>query len=631
MPSQVTSDATTILRDLFGDNRAEWPPDRFGELFVEPAYFRKLEALRPSLLEGGRGTGKTTALRSLRFDATAERLNAQGGSFSDQEHLGIFVRINKNRVHAFQGAALEVGAWSRAFAHYFNLVACLEMVRLAQWLQLQQRLELSRPSIAQIAADLAVDASDSLSDLGAAIRDGISRLQLYVNNVPALDQPVLSLSESPLRTFADVLAHDGLLESRTIFCCIDEYENLLPTQQAVLNTYVKHAEPPLSYKVGVRKNGLKTHHTLDGKDVLEVPNDYRRIKIEDEGFEHFAKAVADVRLRRARSLGAAAPARIEELLPSLGLAEESRRLGAEAVADGVQSELAAADPELARWFAGLPKTDGYFLRYWAESEQKPIDELARSWREDDAPWRTRLNNYRYASLFWLSVGRKGARIRKYYCGLKTVLTLAHGNIRYFLELIDEAIAEHFSRHGPPSDSDNELALDPVAQTQAAREVGLRRLDQVEGLAEHGVELKRLVLAIGKVFFELARAPLGRTPEVTQFVLSGNPASVQKIRKLLDEGVAYLAFDVAPRTKATTAVEMRDDEYRLHPIFCAFFEISHRRKRRTTFDADHLLQVLQKPSKAISSMLEGAEQTAETELPDQLAFFSTFFGGGSEAG
>jgi hypothetical protein len=73
--------------------------------------------------------------------------------------------------------------------------------------------------------------------------------------------------------------------------------------------------------------------------------------------------------------------------------------------------------------------------------------------------------------------------------------------------------------------------------------------------------------------------------------------------------------------------MRDDEYRLHPIFCAFFEISHRRKRRLTFDASDLLFVLEKPSSAISSLLDGASQTKDEDLPEQLAFFSSFYEGG----
>jgi hypothetical protein len=147
-----------------------------------------------------------------------------------------------------------------------------------------------------------------------------------------------------------------------------------------------------------------------------------------------------------------------------------------------------------------------------------------------------------------------------------------------------------------------------------------------------VQLKRLVLAIGKVFFELARSPLGRTPEVTSFVLSGKAEDVTKISAMLSEGVGHLAFDVEPATKLTSKAETREDEYRLHRIFSAFFEISHRKKRRMTFDAKDLILVLgDHPGRAISSMLEDKQQADEDELPEQLALFSAFYGSnGDEA-
>jgi hypothetical protein len=173
-----------------------------------------------------------------------------------------------------------------------------------------------------------------------------------------------------------------------------------------------------------------------------------------------------------------------------------------------------------------------------------------------------------------------------------------------------------------------LTISPKSQTLAARNVGKRRLNQLEGLADHGVQLKRLVLAIGKVFFELAREPSGKAPEVTSFVLSGVADDIGNVQKLLEDGIAHLAFESDPRTKLTSKAEMRDDEYRLHRIFCAFFEISHRKKRRITFDARYLLGVLDDhPAKSISALLENRRQSPEEELPEQLALFSAFYDSG----
>jgi hypothetical protein len=620
-------DTVAVLRQLFGDNRAEWASVHFKDLFVAPTYLKKLESMRPCFLVGGRGTGKTTSLQSLRYDSILERLEAQGLGFADQEYLGVLVRMNKNRVRAFEGSNIPKEQWAKLFAHYFNLLVCLEMSEMALWLQSKTGLTLDTTSVSMICSELGLAKVDSLVRLQDAIKSGISSLQLQVNNPTKDFGIVLSMAESPLRQFSQILSDSNLLGEKVIFCCIDEYENLLDDQQAIINTYIKHAENPLSYKVGVRKNGLRNRQTLDGQDLLKTPDDYAEIEIADEGFDYFAEAVADVRLRYAKKQGVNVPESLKEFLNELSFTQEADLLGAERIADGVLKELQTANDNLHAFFAKKPKAESYFLRYWQESEGVPLLDLARQWRDNEQQWETRFGNYGYASLFWLSNGNKGARIHKYYCGQRILLSLAAGNIRYFLELIDTAIG-----HELDSDARHKgfLTISPKSQTLAARDVGKRRLNQLEGLADHGVQLKRLVLAIGKVFFELARSPNGKAPEVTSFVLIGNEGDVARVQSLLSEGVGHLAFEADPRTKPTSNAEMRDDEYRLHRIFSAFFEISHRKKRRMSFDAKDLLGVLDdRPSKAISALLENRSQSTEQELPEQLAFFSAFYDGDSK--
>ena len=614
----------TILRQLFGDNRAEWKSSEFGRLFVTPTYQSKLEANKPCFLIGGRGTGKTTALQSLRFDAMNARLESEGIQYSDQKCLGIFIRMNKNRVQAFSGAEVPEHTWGKFFSHYFNLLACQELCELSSWLQEKTYITLPAQDIGLVGDSLGFPNITSLPELKISINREITRLQIQVNN-PARDmQLILSMAEAPLREFVAAMNSSGLLGDRVVFCCIDEYENLLDYQQALINTYIKHAEPPLSYKVGVRKNGLRNRRTLDAEDLLKTPDDYAEIEIADEGFEYFARAVAELRLKKAKDEGINIPTQLRDFLEELSLEQEANTLGADKIAARVLDDLKENDIDAFQFFEGKPASQVYFLRYWSESEGTPVSILARDWMRNEGEWLTRLGNYMYASLFWISKGNKGIRIRKYYSGERTLLALASGNIRYFLELLDSAIEDQLVGGDL---GDHLLRISAKSQTIAARTVGERRLNQLEGLADFGVQLKRLVLAVGKVFFERARSPEGKTPEVTSFVLSGPVDKIQQLSKFLAEGVAHLAFEVSPRTKATSDSELKDDEYRLHPVFSAFFEISHRRKRRMTLDAANLLAVLEdNPGKAISALLNGKEQSAEQELPEQLALFSAFYSG-----
>lgn len=616
-------DQVSTLRQLFGDNRAEWPPGNFSDLFVPPTYLRKLESARPSILVGGRGTGKTTVLQSLRYSETLERIESQGRFFSDQEYLGILVRMNKNRVHAFKGSEPTEINWEKAFAHYFNLLACQELTKLALWLESKFEKRVSADGLKRIGNDLGLEHVDSLNRLQASIVEAISKLQIYVNNPNSAKKIIFSIPESPLRTFVEVLQECDAIGERIVFCCIDEYENLLDYQQGVINTYIKHACPPLTYKIGVRKYGIRNWNTTDQNDLLSNPDDFDEIEIADEGFDIFATSVANKRLQYAKAKGLSVPEKIDQFLVNMTHPEEAMVLGADVIAKGVLDEISKSNTSLFEYFATKPAAHTYFLRYWQEKEGEDLITLAADWQSNEDIWQTRLGNHGYASLFWISKGRKGLRIKKYYSGTNTMLALSGGNIRYFLQLIETAIFFELSDIG--NSFPNTLKLSPQSQTLALRHVGKTHLDQLEGLAQRGVQLKRLVLAIGKVFFELARTPANRSPEVNSFVISGNQDQAEKINKLLLDGVGHLAFEISPRTKPTSNFEIRDNEFRLHRIFSGFFEISYRKKRRATFKASHLLEVVEgKPSAAISALLKDQDIGALNELPEQLAFFSAFY-------
>ncbi len=618
---------STSIADYFSDYRAEWPAHNFASLFVRPPYFSKLEKLRPCLVIGGRGTGKTTVLKSLRF-GSAEIGVSDSVVPADAEnpYLGIYLRMNKNRVRAFTSSEIEASLASRAFTHYFNVLAGQELCKMSSWLSAKGLPSLSDIAVNRIANAYGVQAEvhsvDALYELLAVT---IVQLELWVNNGGRSERPNFSIAEAPLRYFVEALDQVGALAGRQVFCCIDEYENLVDWQQAALNTYLKHSEPPLSYKIGIRRGGLKTRNTSDQLDQISTPDDFAEIDIRNESFGTFALDVLEHRLARARESGInVGPA--TSFLPDLSFEEEAIALGCERISDQVLEELRKKDVALFAWAKTIPAHQLYFLQYWSESGNGTAVELARDWLTRPDHWDTRFANYGYASLFWLSRGRKGARIRKYYAGLETFVQLASGNIRYFLELVDSAIAEQL-RESSFLAPDQVFSISPKAQTLAARLVAKRRLDQLEGLSERGIELKRLVLAIGKVFFELARDPAGRAPEQNSFVLSAGGETREQVVQLLADGVAHLAFESDPRTKPTSTSELRDEEYRLHPIFCPFFEYSHRRKRRITIKPEDIIRLRTEPNRAIADMTgRRREQLPKMELPEQLAMFSDFFGG-----
>ncbi len=91
------------LSQLFGSYKAEWLRERMFDLFSEPAYFPELTTPRPCVFLGGRGTGKTTALRCMSYEGQYALRGKSRDDIPTWSYYGMYYRVNTNRVTAFKG------------------------------------------------------------------------------------------------------------------------------------------------------------------------------------------------------------------------------------------------------------------------------------------------------------------------------------------------------------------------------------------------------------------------------------------------------------------------------------------------------------------------------------------------
>ncbi|MCK8688499.1 hypothetical protein M1M10_34455, partial [Pseudomonas umsongensis] len=79
---------------------------------------------------------------------------------------------------------------------------------------------------------------------------------------------------------------------------VDEYENLLGYQQRVINTRIKHSEPPIIFNIAIKLNGMSETLTLSD-EKLENRADYSIVNLDSEieksGFDSF---VAEIFLKK---------------------------------------------------------------------------------------------------------------------------------------------------------------------------------------------------------------------------------------------------------------------------------------------------------------------------------------------
>lgn len=616
------------LAELFSGYRAEWLGGEIFHLFTEPSYFPQLTTSHPCFLVGGRGTGKTTTLRCLSYQGQEALRGGRSIDASDWPYFGMYYRVNTNRVRAFAGAELSEAIWIRLFGHYINLEFCELVLRFLEWYGSRHasapRLtaELLRP----VAAALHLEDVASQADLSRELELSRLRFEAAINNVADGEKlPALSLQGAPIDVLLREVKQLPQFTGTSFFFLVDEYENLDQPQQRVLNTLIKHCGVLYSFKVSVRELGFRERSTLNKREQLVHPADYKLINISDElegRFADFATRVCDTRLRRA--LGPSVPVPdLRALLPELSPEDEATELGVQAVVAPIVEELRGEidlSPELRQWIDKVHPLEIFTIACRAQAERKNTAEKLRDAWENQDKWQEQYENYKHAYLFAIRPGKRG--IRKHFAGWRVFCLMAASNIRYLLELVDQALTSHLDAGEDPL-----VPVSPTVQTKAAQATGQKNLRELEGLSLSGAKLTRLLLGLGRVFQVMAEDPIGHTPEVNQFHLSADSAEGdlrERVERLLNEGIMHLALLRYVGSKLQDQSDIRQFDYAAHPIFAAFLGFSYRRKRKIELTDKDLWNLVENPSEAIKEILGRQHRSVDDDLPEQMKLFTEFY-------
>lgn len=606
--------------DLFGNYKAEWLGDRLFTYFRRPAYFPDLMRPRPCVLVGGRGTGKTTVLRCLSYEGRFA-LEEDKSKIEEWAYYGFYYRVNTNRVSAFQGAELPSGRWQKLFGHYVNLLLTQKVVKFLRWYDKHSANGLSLDSDLCFALTeaLNIEEAHDLKGVSAAIRRGLAHFESALNNIKSEQDLRLSLQGAPLDVLFEGLREMPEFAEKSFFFLIDEYENLLDDQQVVFNTLVKHASDDYTFKIGVRELGWRRRNTLAETEELTSPADYVRIDISvhlsGSQFDEFAREVCDARLKSMFNTDQS----VVDLFPGVTAEEEAEFLGAERITAPIRKRIRVfQDLRVARAAETLSDLDILLIRFRMDQKKVSLEGAIREKLSNSESWRNFEDNYRFALLF--QIAKPGSSITKLYCGWSTFTTMAASNIRYLLELVDYTFREH--------DESGQIVGEPFSwrtQTKAAQAVGRKNLFELEGFRE-GARLVKLTLGLGRLFGLVARNPVGHAPEQNQFALPASDAVPVEVEHLLQNATMHLALirSIGNKLNKTDA---RSYDYRLHPIYSAFFGISHRRKRKIVVEPDDLWRLVTDPAIAVRQLYfagSGEPQEPQEPLPEQLRLFEAYF-------
>jgi hypothetical protein len=616
------------LNGLFGSYRAEWLQGRIFDLFAEPSYFNALKDNRPFVLEGGRGTGKTTVLRGLSYQGQYALHKKDISKFDNTKFIGIYHRVNTNHVRAFIEGGLDTKGWMKVFAHYFNLIICREILIFLQWHNhlSKSKNQLSKHACHLIAKSLHIqNQNDDLKSLLENVDIAMYEFQSNINNIGDSKLPKLSMAGDPIAIITENISLLPQFNNKMFYILLDEYENYEDYQQQIINTLIKHSTENYSFKIGVRELGWRIKHTLNPKELLHDPADYVLINIERKltngsHFSIFAKIVCQQRISQLfLDETNSQNYEIEDALGQLSIEEEAILLGVEKT-DYFKS-FENLPGNVKKKIINLPKLYVFFIVYWAKWHDMSIVQAIDEYTSSKTKWNTRYENYKYDMLFKIRKGRGKRGVQKYYSGWNTYIKIANGNIRYLMELVYRAYEKHLNSN---DDIDHKVTF--KNQTLAAQEVGKKNLMELEGLWKNGAQLTKLLLGFGRIFQVLAGAEGKRAPEKNQFLIENSEGMSDKCQDLISAAVMNLALVRSPGNKLDSTSHTRDYIYTIHPIFAAFFVFSYRKKRKITISQNAILGLIEQPGSTIKSILKNSNVSGEDSdnLPSQMNMFEGFY-------
>lgn len=599
------------LTSILATNRTENIGMDVWDEFVVPRYFDKYDffSTMPCKIEGGRGCGKTMLLRYLSYQSQFSK-KRKIVKDDDLKNIGLYWRADTQFLRQLDKRGISEDFWAKTFIHYFSLKVTIEIFKAVDFIA---RTSKQFEHFSKILITELCIYDESLDGELSTVKDNLERLrkkfELAISNPLLLEKVIFFPFDFVKSVNSEIQDKIPELKDTNFHVFIDEYENLLKYQQIIVNTSVKHSEPPVIFKIACKKNGMPFIETT-GDEAIVLKHDFVAHDLDDyisKEYNVFASEVLFSRLakaggennsiclsnidslheRRKDEYTRSILNKVRKMLPGKKQNDLASDIFIKPVLrtklENMLTQALDKKGEKQLIFSDFIRDDAKeaSIVCVALLNRKSTDptELLHLLDLHIAGTKTPFNEWISTNFIgcYLNIIKRKRDENRLYCGFDTFISLSQGNLRHFLELCRTAFSAGFHY------DNSEFVISEEFQSFSASQTSAILFDEIKSFKPYGAALHIFANRLGELFTLHQSKESQSEPEKNHFSITGGSTSLtSKEKLLLNECEKWGVLSKVIATKTKTRQVINDYDWVLNPIYAPRFGISYRKKRKITF-------------------------------------------------
>lgn len=618
----------------------------------------------PIILQGSRGSGKTTILKYFSFPVQCERADQSGISILEQlkndAGVGFYLRCDDSFLNMFKTvfSAAVKDTWQLCFKHYLELFFSKNIISMLRKVDFSDSItESAFITQLQLSKFDSFLSFSTLGELECYLDSEIKYLNKYKNEAlftkavftPRHIWDFYELSGSLIEAIQENISD---LRNVNFLLLVDEFENLPIDLQKMFNNMIKFCKSGMSMRIGRRSENIVTTATVNSVEYLREGNDYRLIVLDYQG--------QDIQELKPHLLGIAEKrlAAFEGIKISTNLAEilgdkedldsecdrivanrtthldillrENPRIADEKLRQQIIQIISYPKNRIAETLCALWVSRSEENEDLLTSAHVAAEAMRAQFEKKEHPLKEKFandynNKYRYAlTVFICSAYKKD----KAYYSFNTLCYLSEGNARTFINLCKAIISDAFFYEKKSFITTGRVSIE--SQCRAIRAYSISEFNSVCSIIQNGQSIKNLILGIGNVFSEYHKDKLVRYPETTQFTFSPENLT-EDSKEVINIAESWALINRRKETQRLSAgVGQEGYLYAINRVFSPIFNISYRIRGgvNAVFSAEDIEKMIagQKISKLTTTKKKRSSSTKKLSSSLDMDQMSIFDGG-----